>query len=404
MKNRPILYNHKVIVASFIVLFIVALIPIFALAQPSVNPPNGNINANFNSVTVNPGTEQVVVQPNGHNIELTAPRHLLLNINGGNGALMFHNVSGHALTMNSYGIWDAIGNLSLVDNVDVQGSLSTTNNVTGQYALFNTFYDRNNMSYYLFPSGLSKLLQVEGNYASFKRFDDKDNPNYFIDPFGTSNMYRGEFLSTADASGGTGTGALEIANSLRLDGNEIVTNTGSTLYLQHDNAGDLMVDSGTLFVDASSNNVGIGKLNPYWKLDVSGEVQFSGSSGSHRFYGDGDYYTTGNIYPTGDIYTLNGDLTTTNGHIKAKTIGSFSLRSTYGTYSPGSGSSISKTCGSGEIALSCGYYIGLGGEEDKATITWLYPNNGTCYASVKNDSASKTLYFYLYAQCWNPNG
>jgi len=82
------------------------------------------------------------------------------------------------------------------------------------------------------------------------------------------NSGRVEIGYTGDASGATNTGALEIGNSLRLDTNEVITNSGTTLYLQSDNNGDLNVDSNTLFVDASANRVGIRTTAPEGPLDV----------------------------------------------------------------------------------------------------------------------------------------
>ncbi|MCB0536842.1 MAG: hypothetical protein KDE33_04870 [Bacteroidetes bacterium] len=79
---------------------------------------------------------------------------------------------------------------------------------------------------------------------------------------------RVQLNGTADASGTAGTGVLEIANSLRLDGNEIITNSNTILYLQNDNNGDLRVDGSTLVVDASTNRVGIGTTAPAQKLSV----------------------------------------------------------------------------------------------------------------------------------------
>lgn len=79
---------------------------------------------------------------------------------------------------------------------------------------------------------------------------------------------RMEIESTVDASGAQGTGALEIADLLRIDGNEIITNTGTILYLQNDNNGDLRIDGSSLVVDASANNVGIGTTAPAQRLHI----------------------------------------------------------------------------------------------------------------------------------------
>lgn len=71
---------------------------------------------------------------------------------------------------------------------------------------------------------------------------------------------RVEFTNTNDASGTAGSGVLEIGNALRLDGNEMITNTNTPLYLQNDNNGDLIVDATTFNVDASLNVVGLSAM------------------------------------------------------------------------------------------------------------------------------------------------
>jgi hypothetical protein len=91
---------------------------------------------------------------------------------------------------------------------------------------------------------------------------------------------RVEFTATTDASGTAGSGVLEIANSLRFDGNEIITNTNAPLYLQNDNNGDLLVDATTLVVDASNNRVGIGESAPASTLEVAGDIRITGDNAS----------------------------------------------------------------------------------------------------------------------------
>jgi len=82
--------------------------------------------------------------------------------------------------------------------------------------------------------------------------------------------------SAKDASKTVGSGALEIAGALRIDGNEIITNANKTLYLNLDNNGDLSVDHKTLRVDASTNRVGVGTSTPRSKLTVVSEANESG--------------------------------------------------------------------------------------------------------------------------------
>jgi len=64
-----------------------------------------------------------------------------------------------------------------------------------------------------------------------------------------------DIQANIDASGGANTGSLQVGGALRIDGNEMITNTNSTLYLQNDNNGDLRVDATTLWVDASANQI-----------------------------------------------------------------------------------------------------------------------------------------------------
>ena len=92
---------------------------------------------------------------------------------------------------------------------------------------------------------------------------------------------RVEITQINDATGTAGSGMLEIGNSLRLDDNEIITNTGTTLLINHDNNGDVGFDNGSLYVDASTDRVGIGTTGPGYKLDVSGDTRTTGD-----FYGD----------------------------------------------------------------------------------------------------------------------
>ncbi|MCH2023751.1 MAG: tail fiber domain-containing protein [Saprospiraceae bacterium] len=86
---------------------------------------------------------------------------------------------------------------------------------------------------------------------------------------------RVEFSGTADATGTANSGVLEIANSLRFDGNEIITNTNAELLINHDNNGDVKFDNGTLKIDASENRIGIGTISPSTKLDVVGVLELS---------------------------------------------------------------------------------------------------------------------------------
>ena len=64
-----------------------------------------------------------------------------------------------------------------------------------------------------------------------------------------------DIQANIDANGSANTGSLQVGGGLRIDGNEVITNTNSTLYIQNDNNGDLRVDNTTLWVDASANQI-----------------------------------------------------------------------------------------------------------------------------------------------------
>lgn len=83
---------------------------------------------------------------------------------------------------------------------------------------------------------------------------------------------------TTDANGTANTGLLQVGGTLRIDGNEIITNTGTKLALQAGNNGDLKVDSGTFFVDASADRIGIATDFPASKLHVYQNGIGTGSS------------------------------------------------------------------------------------------------------------------------------
>ncbi|RED38640.1 hypothetical protein DFQ10_110147 [Winogradskyella eximia] len=97
------------------------------------------------------------------------------------------------------------------------------------------------------------------------------------------NSGRVEFTNTADANGTPGSGVLEIGNSLRLDGNEVITNDDTLMYLQNGNNGDLSVDTNTLYVDASTNRIGVNTTIPSATLDVRGSAIFNENSGDFDF-------------------------------------------------------------------------------------------------------------------------
>ncbi len=92
-----------------------------------------------------------------------------------------------------------------------------------------------------------------------------------------------KILVASDASGTAGTGSLEIANSLRIDNNEIITNQNTILLLQNDNNGDLAVDGLTLYVDSSANRVGFQTLTPSTDLHLKQSDNLQAGGGGFTF-------------------------------------------------------------------------------------------------------------------------
>ena len=132
----------------------------------------------------------------------------------------------------------------------------------------------------------------------------------------TSKLYvsggRVEVDYSNDASATPGSGVFEIANAMRFDDNEIITNAGAVLHLNVDNGGDVRMDGTTLAVDASANNVGIGTTGPLNKLHVAGGARVTSLSGTgtRAVYADPDGDFTATAPGTGTIgyWTRTGTL------------------------------------------------------------------------------------------------
>lgn len=127
---------------------------------------------------------------------------------------------------------------------------------------------------------------------------------------------RAEFIGTTDASGNVNSGVIEVGNSLRIDGNEMITNNNTTLFLQNDNDGDLSIDQGSLFVDASTNRIGINTTGPTTTLDVNGTVRIRGGAPqegavlmSTDANGNATWATAGyGLVPIGSIVAWHGNM------------------------------------------------------------------------------------------------
>jgi hypothetical protein len=190
----------------------------------------------------------------------TAQRDAIAVVNGQDFGLMIYN-----LTTGQFNYWDGTQWVALLDIAN------------------NNYWTRTGSN--LFPTVLTNNVGI-GTSTPVSRLE----------------VAGGRLEITTDniATGTAGSGALEIANNLRLSSEDIATNTNSILYMQYNNNADLDVDNATFRVDASENNVGIGTFNPLHKLDIT---HLSSISDAHiRLYNAGNDFSRLNFsnssYPT----------------------------------------------------------------------------------------------------------
>lgn len=190
------------------------------------------------------------------------------------------------------------------------GDTNTTNN---DLYVSDRIIDWDNSSYFLDPGSASSLNEIsmdDGSASDPSIYFSQADTGFFssaadqvsysangveavvFDPDG-----RVEFLNTSEANQNMGTGVVEIGGSLRLDGNEIITNQSTTLFLQNGNNGDVRVDSTTLVIDASQDFVGVGQVTPHFTFDVDGPVMLEDTTAPAAVPGhSGIYSNSGELY------------------------------------------------------------------------------------------------------------
>lgn len=223
------------------------------------------------------------------------------------------------------GIGTSSPSFKLHVNGDVYGNWIRTNGARGLFSQsYGTYFYPISGSYWSMRSDRGLYVRDKGNTVRGRIYHDAANSFGLLDRegnwtvrtaldnyvrFSVNNTIRLSVFNSGhvdvhtarDANGAAGSGSLEVANALRLDNNEIITNTNASLYLQHDNNGDLWVDGGSFQVDASANTVGFYKafdrnntayyLDPSsisrmnWVLPSSDNVGYCGSSASTWGYG-----------------------------------------------------------------------------------------------------------------------
>jgi hypothetical protein len=177
--------------------------------------------------------------------------------------------------------WELAGNAGttpgtdFIGTTDAQDWVIKTNNTERVRVLSNGDVDLNDNTMYERNTAGNTFGIGMNIYGGAEMVIFTDNLLDFIESDGNTpvmqiqaNNNRIEMFGNGDATGVAGSGVLEIANALRIDGNEIITNTNTTLHIQNDNNGDVSMDAGTFHLDASTNRIGIGTTTPAYTIQT----------------------------------------------------------------------------------------------------------------------------------------
>lgn len=231
--------------------------------------------------------------------------------------------------------------------INVRGPLSA-----GPYGQYGIYVDSPGIGARIEGDGIHGLLVDGSPSVDGARIFNRNTPAHvsLANSSGDAVVAVGrvEMAGGTDANGNPDSGLLELYDGMRFDANEIITNTGTTLYLQNDNNGDLRVDGGTLLVDASANIV-----------DVNGHMRANSMGGYLE-------YTWG--------YACNSG--TTNCYATA-----------------------SYSCPSGTYLVDCGFDVS---GSSYVTVYDAYATGNTCLTRGRsNNTTPYTLYAKL--KCWDPD-
>ena len=152
----------------------------------------------------------------------------------------------------------------LIPKINVFPAINPTAQQQSMLVYLTTTVGTNPPGFYYWNNPTSSWLPFIST-ASAASYWDRDASGFL---FPQTIADRVEIPNSSVATGVPNTGALEIADLLRMDRFGLTTNTNNTLYMQYENNGDFSVDDNTLYVDASVNNVGIGTTSPLARLDI----------------------------------------------------------------------------------------------------------------------------------------
>ena len=253
----------------------------------------------------------------------------------------------------------------LIPKINVFPATNPTAQQQSMLVYLTTTSGGNAPGFYYWNNPTTSWLPFTSSTASFW---DRNVGGYLF-PLNTTD--RVEVFSNTDASGTAGTGALEIANSLRIDGNEVITNDNTELLLQFGNNGDFSVDNNSLYVDSSLNNVGIGTISPDARLEIYNTTGTSSNLHIEKMTGSADAVIIEND-GTGSALRAENDNTTNTAELY--------------NYGNGRGLYLYKATGSSEAAriYNAGSGVGL----------YNYNNNAADGASLLNYGTGRGLYVY----------
>lgn len=203
---------------------------------------------------------------------------------------------------------------------------SSTSNSSAYYAVRGEVSNENGIGYLGYHTSGDRSYGIYGSSGTFAGYFE-GNTNIATGNVGIGTNQpatdrlvvqggRVEFTDNTDASGSTGTGVLEIDNTLRFDGNEIITSSGTPLLINYDNNTNVSIDGvdNTFNLDAANNRVGIGTATPRAILHAAGNGGIFNLEGTDhtyiQFYPDG--YAAGRKAWLGYGNATSNDLTITN--------------------------------------------------------------------------------------------
>lgn len=189
-----------------------------------------------------------------------------------------------SLKANTTGTHNTASGLGALSN-NTTGSFNTAFGLQSLYLFQTGFYNtaigyhsgRNAVGSYNIFLGASAGYFETGSNKLYVENSDADADNALIYGEFDNNLLRinGHLKLPVESDAGPtpGSGVLEIGGALRLDSNEIITNTNMPLHLQADNDGKLQVGFTDFVVDTELGRTGVGTATPLAKLDIRSSNQ-----------------------------------------------------------------------------------------------------------------------------------